>query len=49
MWVNQGLWRSLKARFHEYQGPSTTLSEVSRHVHVDHPEHSVKLNNAKVV
>ena len=32
---------SLNARFQEHGRPSSTTSEVSRHIHVDHPEHAL--------
>ena len=41
--------RSLKARFSEHQWPSLTTSEVSKHVHVDHPQHSAELENSEVL
>jgi hypothetical protein len=41
--------RSLKARFQEHQRPSSTTSEVSRHIHQDHPDHTVKIENTKVL
>ena len=41
--------RSLKARFSEHRRPSSTTSEVSKHIHVDHPQHSVELENTKVL
>ena len=41
--------RSLKARFQEHRRPSTVTSEVSRHIHADHPEHDVSLKEAKVL
>ena len=40
--------RSLKVRFSEHQWPSSTTSEVSKHIHVDHPQHSVQLENTEV-
>ena len=33
--------RSLKSRFNEHRRPSSTTSEVSKHIHIEHPEHSV--------
>ena len=41
--------RSLKARFSEHRRPSSTTSEVSKHIHVDHPQHSVELENTEVL
>jgi len=41
--------RSLKARFMEHRRPSTVTSEVSRHVHVDEPDHSVSLESARIL
>ena len=40
--------RSLKVRLSEHQWPSSTTSEVSKHIHVDHPQHSVQLENTEV-
>ena len=41
--------RSLKARFGEHRRPSSTTLEVSKHIHVDHPQHSVELENTEVL
>ena len=41
--------RSLKARFQEHRRPSTTTSEVSRHIHVDQPSHGVDMKCAKIL
>ena len=41
--------RSLKARFSEHRRPSSTTSKVSKHIHVDHPQHSVELDNGEVL
>ena len=41
--------RSLKAKFSEHQRPSSTTSEVSKHIHVDHLQHSVELENTEVL
>ena len=41
--------RSLKARFQEHRRPSTTTSEVSKHINQDHPEHSVDMTSAKIL
>ena len=40
--------RSLKVRLSEHQWPSSTISEVSKHIHVDHPQHSVQFENTEV-
>ena len=48
MLVRQKL-RSLKARFSEHQQPSSMTSEVSKHIHFDHPQHSVELENTEVL
>ena len=41
--------RSLKQRFLEHRRPSSKNSEVSQHIHVDHPDHSVSLDEAKIL
>ena len=41
--------RSLKARFGEHRRPSSTTSEVSRHVHSDNPNHNITLENTKIL
>ena len=41
--------RSLKARFQEHRRPSSTTSEVSRHIHVDQPEHSVDMDKTRIL
>ena len=41
--------RSLQARFSEHWRPSSTISEVSKHIHVDHPQHSMELENTEVL
>ena len=41
--------RSLKSRFSEHQQPNSTTSEVSKHIHVDHPQHFVELENNEVI
>lgn len=41
--------RSLKARFQEHQRPSSTTSEVSKHIYQDHPDHNVNITNTKVL
>ena len=40
--------RSLKVRFSEHRRPSSTTWEVSKHIHVDHPQHSMELENTEV-
>ena len=40
--------RSLRARFGEHRRPSSVTSEVSKHLHVDKPRHSVSIENAKI-
>ena len=41
--------RSLKARFGEHRRPSSTTSEVSRHIHTDSPSHTIMLENTKIL
>ena len=41
--------RSLKARFGEHRRPSSTTSEVSRHIHSDNPNHNIKWENTKIL
>ena len=41
--------RSLKARFGEHRRPSSTTSEVSKHIHSDCPNHSIMLDNTKIL
>ena len=41
--------RSLKSRFNEHWRPSFTTSEVSKHIHIEHPEHSVELGNTEIL
>ena len=40
---------SLKARFREHRRPSSTTSEVSKHIHTDSPDHTIKLKNTKIL
>ena len=40
---------SLKARFSEYRRPSSTTSEVAKHIHKDQPEHTVELDNTEIL
>ena len=39
----------LKAMFNENRRPSSTTSEVAKHIHVDHPHHSVELENTEIL
>ena len=41
--------RSLKARFREHRRPSSTTLEVSRHIHLDNPNHNITLENTKIL
>ncbi|KAI8497357.1 hypothetical protein Bbelb_246630 [Branchiostoma belcheri] len=41
--------RSLKARFLEHKRPSSTTSEVSQHIHIESPGHSVSLDKVKIL
>ena len=41
--------RSLKSRFNEHLRPSSTTSEVSEHIHLEQPEHSVELENTEIL
>ena len=41
--------RSLKARFGEHKRPSSTTSEVSKHIHTDNPNHNITLENTKIL
>ena len=41
--------RSLKARFGEHRRPSSTTSEVSKHIHTDNPNHNIMLENTKIL
>ena len=41
--------RSLNSRFNEHRRPSSTTSEVSKHIHIEHPEHSVELENTEIL
>ena len=40
---------SLKTRFLEQQRKISLCSEVSQHVHVDRPEHGVRLDKVKIL
>ncbi|XP_066279172.1 uncharacterized protein [Branchiostoma lanceolatum] len=41
--------RSLKTRFNEHKRPSTISSEVSQHLHIESPGHSVSLDKVKIL
>ncbi len=41
--------RTLKARFAEHRRPSTTSSEVSKHIHQDCPGHRVAMDDVKIL
>ena len=41
--------RSIKAMFSEHRRPSLTNSEVSEDIYVDHPQHSVELENTEIL
>ena len=41
--------RSLKARFDEHRRPSSSTSEVSRHIHNDCKGHTVHIEKAKIL
>ena len=41
--------RSLNARFSEHRRPSSTTSEVAKHIHTDQPEHTVELDNTEIL
>ena len=41
--------RSLKARFGEHRRPSSTISEVSKHIHTNSPDHTITLENTKIL
>ena len=41
--------RFLTARFSEHRRPSSTTSEVSKHIHGDHPNHNITLENTEVL
>ena len=41
--------RSLKARFGEHRRPSSTTSEVSKHIHTNNPNHTITLENTKIL
>ena len=41
--------RTLKARFMEHRRPSSSSSEVSRHIHVDNPGHAVSMDSVRIL
>ena len=41
--------RSLKTRFNEHRRPSSSNSEVARHIHVEQPDHTVKMDNTSIL
>ena len=41
--------RSLKSRFMEHRRPSSTTSEVSRHIHIEEPGHQVDIERVKIL
>ena len=41
--------RSLKTRFGEHRRPSSSTSEVSRHIHTDCEGHTVHIEEAKIL
>ena len=41
--------RSLKARFGEHRRPSSTTSDVSKHLHTDSPDHTITLESTKIL
>ncbi len=41
--------RSLKQRFLEHRRPSSVTSEVSHHVHLDHPDHSISMDDTNIL
>ena len=41
--------RSLKVRFSEHRRPSSTNSEVSKHIHQENPGHGVRLDKTKIL
>ena len=40
---------SLKARFGEHRRPSSTTSEVSKHIHINSPDYTITLENMKIL
>ena len=41
--------RNLKARFMEHRRPSSTSSEVSRHIHDFKPDHTITMKNVRIL
>ena len=41
--------RSLKARFSEHRRPSSSNSEVAKHIHTEQPDHNVKMENTRIL
>jgi len=41
--------RSLKTHFNEHKRPSNTSSEVSNHIHIESPGHSVDLDQVRIL
>ena len=41
--------RSVKARFNEHRRPSSHTSEVSKHIHSEHPSHKVALDQVDIL
>ena len=41
--------RSLKTRFSEHKRPSSTTSEVSQHIHIESPGHTVTLDKVRIL
>ncbi len=41
--------RSLKQHFLEHRRPSSVTLEVSRHVHLDHPDHSISMDDTNIL
>ncbi len=41
--------RALKQRFLEHRRPSSVTSEVSHHVLLDHPDHSISMDDTKIM
>ena len=41
--------RSLKKRFQEHKRPSSTSSEVSKHIHIESPGHQVDIEEVQIL
>ena len=39
----------MKARFNEHRRPSSSTSEVAKHIHVEQPNHTVKMDNTAIL